>query len=176
MLSLDNNVVYLLLTCFVWTSKTLPLKLYHIVVQTKHGNSKSNHIVVQAKHGNSKYTTLLSKQSIATVNIGIFIVAMLGLDNNVVYLLLPCLAWTTMLYIYCCHGWCGQQCGIFTVAMLGLNNNVIYLLLPCFVRTTINHIVVQTKHGNSKYTTLLSEQSMATVNILHCCSNQAWQQ
>jgi hypothetical protein len=89
-------------------SKTLPLKLYHIVVQTKHGNNK--------------------------------IVAMLGLDNNVVYLLLPCLAWTTMLYIYCCHGWCGQQCGIFTVAMLGLNNNVIYLLLPCFVRTTMWYI------------------------------------
>jgi hypothetical protein len=71
---------------------------------------------------------------------GIFIVAMLGLDNNVVYLLLPCLAWTTMLYIYCCHAWFGQQCGIFTVAMLGLNNNVIYLLLPCFVWTTMWYI------------------------------------
>jgi hypothetical protein len=90
---------------------------------------------------------------------GIFTVAMLCLDNNVVYLLLPCLAWTTMWYIYCCHAWFGQQCDIFNgnvflgqqsatfidvmhcldsnftfrVAMLGLENNVAYLLLSCLV-------------------------------------------
>jgi hypothetical protein len=117
--------------------------------------------------------TLLSKPSMDALfgqQSGIFIVAMLGLDNNVVYLLLPCLVWTSLLYIYCCHAWFGQQCGIFTVAMLGLNNNVIYLLccpsktLPLKLYHIVvqtkhgnsksNHIVVQAKHGNSKYTTL----------------------
>jgi hypothetical protein len=123
---------------------------------------------------------------------------MLCLDNNVVYLLLPCFAWTTMLYIYCCHTWPGQQCCIFIVAMLGLDIIVVYLLLPCLVWTTmwyiycchawfeqqcdiftvarqqlIYHIVVQTRHGNSKYTTMMSKPSMATINIQHCCPSQA---
>jgi hypothetical protein len=89
----------------------------------------------------------------------IFTVAMLGLDLSVVYLLLSCLVWTTMWYIYCCHTWFGQQCGILTVVMLGLDNNVIY------------NTEVQTKHGYSKYTTVLSKPSMATINIPHCCPN-----
>jgi hypothetical protein len=72
---------------------------------------------------------------------------MLGLDIIDVYLLLPCLVWTAMWYINCCHAWFGQQCGIFTVVMLGLDNNVAYL-----------------------------QPSMATVNMPHCCPNQAWQQ
>jgi len=50
---------------------------------------------------------------------------MLGLNNNVIYLLLLCFVWTTMWYIYCCYALFGQQCGIFTVAILCLDNNVV---------------------------------------------------
>jgi hypothetical protein len=66
--------------------------------------------------------------------------AMLGLDNNVAYLLLSCLVWTTMWHIYCYHALFEQPCGIFTFHMLCLDNNLVYLLLPCLAWTTMLYI------------------------------------
>jgi hypothetical protein len=93
---------------------------------------------------------------------------MLSLDNNVGYLLLPCLAWTTLLYIYCSHAWFGPQYCIFTVAMPGLDNNVIYLLLSYLVWTTMWYI-------DCCHAWLGQQSGIFTVAIQHCCPTQAWQ-
>jgi hypothetical protein len=102
---------------------------------------------------------------------------MLGLDIIVVYLLLPCLVWTTMWYIYCCHALFGQQCGIFTVAMLCLDNNVVYLLLPCFAWTTmwldllLPCMVWTTMWYSFNGNVLLGQQSATFIDVMHCLDN-----
>jgi hypothetical protein len=78
-----------------------------------------------------------------------------------------------MWYIYCCHAWFGQQCGLFTVAMLCLDNNVIPGIFTVAMLGLDNNVIHLTKHVKSKYTTLLSKESMATVNMSHCCLSQA---